>query len=353
MDRLLRFDYVTQTSVQSLLGKIDAYNKDWKRREMLDVDQLRTLRQIASVYSTGSSTRIEGSAMTDEQVATLIENLDITKLRSRDEQEVAGYYSVLEIIQEQYEDMKLSVSIIKGLHNELMRYSIKDAYHKGDFKQHSNRVVARDADGNERTVFNTTDVFQTAEAMEDAVNWYNAKVAEGKHHSLVLIAAFIYEFLSIHPFQDGNGRLSRLLTNMLLLRAGYDFVLYTSLDQKIEDNKKSYCKALMVAQRYRGQEQEEIGRFTYFLLKCIYTLTDNIDDQTETILKEPEALYLTRRLRDALSFVRQEGELSVREIDELLPTISRSTVKNDVAKLATSGYLTRHGKGRGTVYTAN
>ena len=353
MDRLLRYDYLSKTSINSLLQKIDAYNDNWEKRERLDAEQLRTLRQLATIASVGSSTRIEGSQMSDEEVAHFIEHMDVTKLTSRDQQEVAGYYRVLDIIHEAYADLKLTESFIKGVHNELMRFSSKDRHHRGDYKKHGNQVVATDAEGNQRTIFKTTDVFNTPGAVQNAVDWYHAALAEGKYHRLEVIFAFIYEFLSIHPFQDGNGRLSRLLTELLLLQNGYTFLLYRSFEQGIEDQKKTYYKSLMVAQRYRGRDEEEISRFMHFMLKTMYGLTGGLDKDESTIINEPETLYLNRRMQEVLDFVRTEKELSVAEIDALLPTVSRSTVKNDLSKLTKAGYISRQGKGRGTVYTSN
>ncbi|MEM6772136.1 MAG: Fic family protein [Bacteroidota bacterium] len=351
MDRLLRIDFITQTSVRELIDKIDEYNRNWKRREQLDPEQLQTLKKLAAIHSIGSSTRIEGSSLSDEEVARLIDNMDITQLASRDEQEVAGYYRVLDILQEQYEALTLSETLIKGLHNELLRFSAKDQHHRGDYKKQSNRVVATDEAGNERTIFNTTSVMLTPEAMRAAVDWYNGAMEAGLRHPLIVVFTFIYEFLSIHPFQDGNGRLSRLLTNFLLLKAGYEFVLYRSLERGIEDNKKGYYKSLMLGQRYRGKEEEEIGRWLFFMLSTLHKLTQGLDEDETTVVEEPQALYLNRRMRNVLDFFKQEDELSVKEIDELLPAVSRSTVKNDLAKLTKAGYLKRHGKGRGTVYT--
>lgn len=352
MDRLLNYDYLSRTAIVSLKKRIDDYNRDWKQRERLDADRLRTLRTLATINSVGSSTRIEGASLSDEEVAKLIKNMDITKLVSRDEQEVAGYYTVLDIIQDGYQDFELTESFIKGLHNELMRHSEKDCHHRGDYKQHSNQVVATDEAGNTRTIFNTTDVFQTGDAMRLAVAWYHEQ-KDSDLHPLERVFAFVYEFLSIHPFQDGNGRLSRLLTTLLLLQNGYEFVLYYSMEQGIEDRKKDYYKTLMLAQRYRGTEREEIGRFMHFMLKTLHAITGHLDNNEATVVKEPQAIWLNRRMRDVLDFIADEGELSISQIDALLPVVSRSTIKNDLAKLTESGYLVRHGKGRGTVYTRN
>lgn len=352
MDRLLRYDYITATSIRNVIKQIDAYQREWKVKDKLSADQLAELRHLATVQSIGSSTRIEGSKLQDEEVADLIKHMEIQKLESRDEQEVAGYFTVLEIIQEQFEDMKLSVNLIKGLHNELMRYSVKDEFHRGKYKQLSNQVVATDGEGNQKIIFQTTSPMQTEQAMEDAINWLNETLDKGSLHPLEAIAAFVYEFLTIHPFQDGNGRLSRLLTNLLLFRAGYEFLQYASLESIVEQDKAAYYKSLMVAQRYRGKDEEQIGRFVYFLLSSIRKLTSRLEDDEEAIVEEPEALYLNKRQRQVFDFIKKDGVLSIKEIDTLLPQVSRNTLKYDLSKLTEEGLLVRKGKGRGTVYEA-
>lgn len=351
MDRLFRYNLISAGSIKVLLQKIDVYSAGWEYQKQIDFYRLNSLRKFATIASVGSSTRIEGAEMSDEEVARLIDNMDVTKLVSRDEQEVAGYYKVLDIIQDEYSSIPINEFHILGLHNELMRYSAKDEYHRGRYKQLSNQVVATDENGNTRTIFKTTEVFQTPDALRDAIDWYHDAMEAGKYHKLEVIFAFIYEFLSIHPFQDGNGRLSRLLTHLLLLKNGYEFVMYHSFEQGIEDNKRNYYKTLMTAQRYRGTDEEEISRFMYFMLNTMYKLTGGVDKDTQTIVEEPQAMYLTRRKRRVLDFVTEKGELSISDVDALLSEVSRSTVKNDLAQLTEAGFIKRHGKGRGTVYT--
>lgn len=350
MERLLRLDGMTQNSVDKVISELDRYNRTWKVQQHLSVDQLQELRHLASVQSIGSSNRIEGNKLTDDEIATLIAHLQIQQLQSRDEQEVAGYYSALEIIQEQYEDLELSESLIKGLHNEMLRYCTKDVHHRGRYKQLSNQVVATDAEGQQRVIFQTTDPALTPMAMEQAVAWYQAQISNKSHHPLICIGTFIYEFLTIHPFQDGNGRMSRLLTILLLLQQGYEFVLYASLERVIEEDKAGYYKTLMAAQRHRGTREEQIGRWLYYLLNAIRKLSRRLQDDQQMIVEEPTALYLNARQRKVLDFIQREGELAVREIDALLPDISRNTVKYDLRKLTEAGLLRQYGKGRGTVY---
>ncbi|HMQ46695.1 MAG TPA: Fic family protein [Saprospiraceae bacterium] len=351
MKYLLHIDPLSLASIHKVIQDIDTYNRAWKVQTYLNIEQLQELRHLSTVQSTGSSTRIEGGRMSDEAIADLIDHMHIQSLSSRDEQEVAGYFTSLEIIQEQYRDLLLSESLIKALHNELLRYSSKDTHHRGQYKQLSNQVVATDAHGEQQIIFQTTDPALTPKAMETAVNWYLAERASKNQHPLILIGAFIYEFLSIHPFQDGNGRLSRLLTNLLLLQNGYEFVLYTSLERVIENDKAGYYKALMTAQRHRGTEKEDIGRWLYYLLNAIRQITERLAEDEQSLVEEPAVLYLNTRQRRVLDFVRREGELSVGEVDNLLPEVSRNTLKYDLKRLTEAGLLLQRGKGRGTVYT--
>lgn len=350
MKHLQRISPLSRASIKKVITDIDTYNRAWKVQKHLSTDQLRELRHLATVQSVGSSTRIEGSRLSDTEITKLIDHMSIQQLSSRDEQEVAGYYTVLEIIQEQYTDLELNESLILALHKEMLRYSEKDAHHRGNYKKLPNTVVASDEDGQTRTIFNTTAPALTASMMEAALDWLRKEREAPTVHPLEAIGAFVYEFLSIHPFQDGNGRLSRLITTLLLLQAGYEFVLYASLERAIEEDKAGYYKALMSGQRNRGEEEEEIGRWLYFLLNAIRSITHRLSADEQAIVSEPAVLYLNARQRQILDFVRREGVLSIREIDALLPEISRNTVKYDLRRLTEAGLLAQKGKGRGTVY---
>lgn len=349
MDRLLRLDDLTRLSIEKVTKEIDTYNRSWKVQAHLDSDQLRELRHLATVQSVGSSNRIEGNKLSDDEIARLIENMTIQQLSTRDEQEVAGYYNTLEIIHEQYPDFSLSESLIKAFHKELLRHSSKDAHHRGPYKKQSNQVVATDTEGEQKIIFQTTSPALTKVAMEKVVRWFN-EVGGDDIHPLIRIGTFVYELLSIHPFQDGNGRLSRLLTNLLLLQAGYEFVLYASLERVIEQEKVNYYKTLMAAQRFRGTEEEQIGRWLYFFVNAVRRLTEQLGEARNSIISEPEVLYLNIRQQKVLDFIKREGTLAIREIDALLPAVSRNTVKYDLKRLTEAGLLVKRGQGRGTVY---
>lgn len=351
MDRLLNINDLSWLSVEKLVATIDRYQSEWEDRADLSLDELTELRTLATVQSVGSSTRIEGSQLQDSEINAFIENLTITDFTSRDEQEVAGYFRTLTIILESAEDIPFNTFTIKGLHKQLMQYSTKDERHRGAYKTLSNQVVATLPNGEQRTIFETTAPMQVEVAMDAAVNWYHERINDGKWHKLVVIGAFIYEFLTIHPFQDGNGRLSRLLTTLLLLQNGYDFIQYSSLEQEIELDKAAYYKALMAAQKFRNDQEEVIGSWLIYLLKAIKRAGQKLEADGKRILHEPQALYLNRRQQRILRYFDRHDTLSVGDVDRLLPEESRNTLKYDLNKLTNEGLLQRMGKGRGTVYT--
>lgn len=235
-----------------LISEIDRFDASWTSIERVERQNLKQLKSIATVRSVGASTRIEGSKLTDEEVDVLLKNIDITKLEDRDSQEVVGYFESMDIISDTFDDIRVSVGDIKNLHNILMKHSTKDSWHKGDYKQHSNAVEARYPDGRSQIIFQTTEPgFATEDAMNKLIAWYHK---EKSIHPLVKCAVFTYEFLSIHPFQDGNGRLSRLLSSLLLLKNSYKWIQYVSFEHEIESRKAEYYKVLRSCQAQRPDE---------------------------------------------------------------------------------------------------
>lgn len=349
MDRLLDFDQNSWEQISLRLAQIDGFKSRWEIYAGYNREELKDLRQMATIQSIGSSTRIEGATLTDAEVASLVSRLEIEKLNSREKQEVAGYFETLDLILEQYPHIDLSENNIKSLHKQLMQFSQKDEYHRGRYKTLSNQVVATYPDGRRRIIFKTTDPAHVTDEMKTAVAWTMVSLKNEEKHPLIIIGAFVYEFLSIHPFQDGNGRLSRLLTTLLLLQNGYDFVQYVSLEHEIENRKSEYYKTLMHAQKHRGEPQEIINRWMEFFLAALYTLTRKLDQKTAQF-KEPEALYLNPRQEQILAIVQAQAPLGVKGVEEALPEISRNTIKYDLGRLVEAGMLRRRGKGRGTVY---
>ena len=218
-----------------IISQIDRFDASWTSVEKKEGQSLKQLKSIATVRSVGASTRIEGSKMSDDEVNALLQAIDITKLEDRDSQEVVGYFEAFDVISESFTDIEITENSLKNLHNILMRYSKKDEWHKGNYKQHSNAVEAKYPDGTKQIIFQTTPAgFTTEDAMRNLINWY---INDQITHPLVKCSLFTYEFLSIHPFQDGNGRLSRLISTLLLLKNGYNWIQYVSFEHEIENRK--------------------------------------------------------------------------------------------------------------------
>lgn len=325
------------------LSQLDRFDAQWQAIERREQKTLKELKSIATVRSIGASTRIEGSHLSDPEVEALIENLDISKLADRDQQEVAGYYDALNLIGESYRDIAVAESTIKHLHNTLMKHSTRDSYHKGNYKINPNRVERTEADGSKTTIFETTAPgWPTQDAMAQLVDWYNN---DSSTHPLIRAAIFVYEFLSIHPFQDGNGRLSRLLATLLLMKSGYVWIEYVSFEHEIEHRKKEYYKKLMDAQRNRPGEN--VTEWVYFFLDCL----KNIQQQLQQKIKEKEKREAVGvREQEIYTVVENNPGISSGEIAQRLK-IPPSTVKRILADLVATRNLIVHGAGRGTSYS--
>jgi Fic family protein len=325
------------------LSQLARFDAQWQAIERREQKTLKELKSIATVRSVGASTRIEGSRLSDKEVEVLIENLNINKLTERDEQEVAGYYDALNLIGESYRDIPVAESSIRQMHNILMKYSTKDSYHKGNYKINTNRVERTEADGSKTTIFETTPPgWATQDAMARLVNWYNN---DSTTHPLIRASLFIYEFLSIHPFQDGNGRVSRLLATLLLMKSGYIWIEYVSFEHEIEHRKKEYYKRLMEAQRNRPGE--DVTEWVYFFLDCL----KNIQGQLLQKIEEKEKRETVGvREQHIYAMVENNPGISSGEVAEKL-NIPNSTVKRILADLVSMRNLIVHGAGRGTRYS--
>lgn len=199
----------------NMISQIDRFDASWASIEKREGQSLKQLKSIATVRSVGASTRIEGSKMSDEEVEVLLKEIDITKIEDRDSQEVVGYFETLDNISVSCAGIRISENELKNLHNILLKYSKKDEWHKGGYKQLSNAVEATLHNGTRQIIFQTTEAgYPTEDPMRQLVDWYNN---DNQTHPLVKCALFAYDFVSIHPFQDGNGRLSRLISTLLLL----------------------------------------------------------------------------------------------------------------------------------------
>jgi Fic family protein len=344
----LAFGSKKYLQLSKLLSQIDTFNGSWQEIEQKDARYLKELRQLATVASVGSSTRIEGVTLTDSEIKKLLNSLKINKLEERDEQEVVGYYEALQLILENYQDIAMAERCIHQLHGILLKHSGKDQTHKGRYKQLSNKVVANYPDGTQKVIFNTTEPHLTQGEIQQLLAWTNESIKTEEIHPLIIVGTFVYEFLSIHPYQDGNGRLSRLLTTLLLMQQGYDFVQYISFEHVIESRKDEYYKALMQGQKDRYTEDEKIDEWMTFFLECMIDLTEKLKIKYKTYSKIK--LDLNDRQKSILAFIKQEKTTKVGAIEKALVGESRNTIKKDLSYLLKEGLILRTGSGRGVQY---
>ena len=327
----------------SIISQIDRFDAAWTTIEKKEGQSLKQLKSIATVRSVGASTRIEGSKMSDEEVNVLLQAIDITKLEDRDSQEVVGYFNTLDIISESFFDIELTENSIKNLHNILMKFSKKDEWHKGEYKQHSNAVEANFGDGTKQIIFETTEAgFATENAMRNLVDWYNS---DSETHPLVKCAAFTYEFLSIHPFQDGNGRLSRLISSLVLLKNGYNWIQYVSFEHEIENRKSEYYRVLRNCQSQRPNENvSEWNSFYFDALK-------NIQEQLMQKLNfNNKATQLSQKEKSILTFIENNSGCKSGEISKKL-AVPSPTVKRLLAELIEKKLIAKNGVGPSTNYS--
>lgn len=334
--------------LNQLLSVVDTFKGSWQVLEQTKSGYLKELRKIATIESIGSSTRIEGATLTDAEVEKLLKSVEISKLETREKQEVIGYYEALEVILENYKEIPLSQSYIHQLHGILLKHSHKDQTHKGKFKNLSNQVVANYPDGTQRTIFRTTEPHLTASEMESLLNWTNERLNKNDLHPLMIVATFVYEFLSIHPYQDGNGRLSRLLTTFILLKLDYQFIQYVSFEHVIENKKEDYYRALMDGQKNRYNDDERIDKWLFFFLESLIQLTKRLEAKYDTYSKLK--LVLNDRQQQIIAFVTEEKTTQIKNIEVELKNYSRNTIKKDLAYLVNENLLIRTGAGRGVKY---
>jgi Fic family protein len=335
--------------ILKLIADIDEFKGRWKVIENLTPERLSSLRRIATIESVGSSTRIEGSKLSDAEVEKLLSGLKAKSFISRDEQEVAGYADAMDMIFDGYESITPTENHIKQLHGVLLKHSTKDHDHRGEYKKVNNHVEAFGPNGKSLgIVFETATPFETPGWMKELVDWYNRSMHEETQHPLITIGIFIVVFLAIHPFKDGNGRLSRVLTTLLLLRAGYGYVPYSSMESVIEMNKDSYYLALRRTQQTIRTKAQNWESWLVFFLKTMAKQKDNL----ATKVKQEQTLRvsLPALSRQILELAKMRGEITVKEIEDAT-SANRNTIKVHVKKLAEQQYLVQIGKGRGARYT--
>ena len=335
--------------ILALIAEIDEFKGAWRALGTLAPERLSALRRVATIESIGSSTRIEGSKLTDREVERLLANLEIKSFATRDEQEVAGYAEAMDLVFRAWEDLKITENHIKQLHRDLLVYSEKDAWHRGNYKTSLNSVAAFDEDGKQiGIVFETATPFDTPRLMTELVGWLTSEQEQRRLHPLLVIAVFTVVFLEIHPFQDGNGRLSRILTTLLLLQAGYAYVPYSSLESVIEQSKEGYYLALRQTQGSIRSGAPNWQPWLIFFLRALQQqmkrLATKVEREKFVLPRLPE---LSLRILD---HAREHGRVSMGDIIKLTGA-SRNTLKQQLRQLVEKGYLIRQGGGRTTWYT--
>ena len=335
--------------VYALLAGIDAVKQSWRITGNLKPQIIQRLTQSVIITSTGASNRIEGNQLTDEEVEKLYRNLRIQKFITRDQQEVGGYLESMEFVFSHFRDIKISESMILHLHEQMLRFSSKDERHRGGYKFGSNRVEAKDQSGNVLgIVFDPTPPHLVAKEMQELVAWYQWAGEEQIKHPLILIANFIFEYLAIHPFQDGNGRTSRLLTNLMLLQQGYQFTSLVSHEKLIEQRKGDYYLALNQTQKNWKTGGEDITPWLRFFLKIVH---QQAELALEILSRDDREALLSGNQQNILDWIRaREADTFTRgDLIEAFDVATR-TIEASVKRLLEHKFIERIGAGRATRY---
>ncbi|WP_455055234.1 Fic family protein [Merdimonas faecis] len=342
------FDYSVlknKTWDNEILGLV-AQIHEYKGRQELYLKQkpeeLDRLVEIAKIQSTEASNEIEGIRTTNTRLKQLV--ADKTAPRNRDEEEIMGYRDVLNTIHENYEYIPIRANYILQLHRDLFRYSEKGI--GGRFKNTQNYISATDSEGNEFVLFTPATPYETPPAVDAICESYNRVIDTQEIDALLLTPVFIHDFLCIHPFNDGNGRMSRLLTTLLLYKNGYVIGKYISLESKIAKNKNLYYDALEACQRGWYENQEDPAPFIKYLLRTILAAYRDFEDRVDLVSEKLPAVEVVRR-----AVYGKIGKFTKRDIMELCPTIGKTSVENSIKQLVDRGVLVKHGSGRSTYYT--
>lgn len=345
-----RFDKRLNSLPPEILNKIariDELKGQWIAGAKLSPQVLGRLKRSVLITSTGASTRIEGARLSDHDVEKLMSGISLQKFSNRDKQEVKGYFELLRNVFDAWEHIRFSESAIKHFHKEILKYTEKDERHRGEYKKKENKVMMVDSSGKALgTLFETTPAYLTPKGMLELTEWTKNALKEKKYHALLITANFIVEFLNIHPFEDGNGRLSRILTNLLLLKEGYLYMPYVSHEKLVEDSKPEYYMALRKSQKtFKSKNVTILPWLDFFLLIILQQSLMAVDllsaENIEKLLS-PKQLAVWQYL------------LSV---DEATPMdiakktkVARPTVNQALNRLLSFQKVERFGLGRSTRY---
>ena len=327
-----------------ILGLIAAIYKEAGKQEMYlkqRPEELEKLVEIAKVQSTEASNAIEGIVTTSTRIRQLVE--EKTAPRNRDEQEIAGYRDALNIIHENFDAIPITRNYILQLHKVL--YSHMNNPMAGQTKSVQNYISATYPDGHTETLFTPLAPFETPEALDRICDEYNRVIGNMEAEPLIVIPIFIHDFLCIHPFNDGIGRMNRLLTTLLLYRNGFYVGKYISLEAKIAKNKDLYYAALRQAQEGWHEGTEDAVPFIKYLLGIILSAYRDFEERFSLVEQKKPALETVRQ-----ATLSKIGRFSKQDIRELCPALSVSSIEGALRKLVASGELKREGNGKSTCY---
>jgi Fic family protein len=333
--------------IVSKIAKIDELKGQWLAGARLNPQVLGRLKRSVLITSTGASTRIEGARLTDADIEKLMRGINVQKFTNRDKQEVKGYYELLENVFNSWKSLNFSESLVKHFHKELLKYAEKDQGHRGEYKKGENKVQMINESGQSIGIlFETTPAYLTPGQMRDLVEWTQKTLTEKKYHPILVIGNFLVEFLKIHPFTDGNGRLSRVLTNLFLLQSGYLYMPYVSHEKLIEDNKPDYYIALRRSQKTFGSKEENIIAWLDFLLDIILKQSQMA---VELLSKENIEKILSEKQLIIWQYLEKTEETNTGDISKNTD-IARPTVKQALEVLLKLKKIERIGLGRSTRY---
>lgn len=333
--------------IVALLAAIDEVKGQFKAGLRMSPQAITSLKKSVLITSAGASTRIEGAKLNDEEVEKVMQGLAVSKFADRDSQEVQGYLETLQNVFDSYQSLPLRESTIKSLHKELLKYSNKDDLHRGEYKKTENTVGVLGADGKiARIMFEPTLAYLTPKEMTELVDWTYEALEHNRFHPLLVITNFIVEFLKIHPFEDGNGRLSRVLTNLLLLRSGYQFMQYVSHEQLVEKRKDEYYIALRKSQETFKTDHDTIAPWLNFFLAVVKEQATNALVYLE---EEKTEDTLSPKQYEVWKYISSVNEASRSDIVKET-NVGMPTVKQALDRLLELGKVKRIGRGRGTRY---
>lgn len=333
--------------IVALLAEIDGIRGEFKSGLRMTPQAITNLRKSTLITSAGASTRIEGAKLTDEEVEKIMRGLAVSKFADRDSQEVQGYLETLQNVFDAFQTLPLREGVIQSLHKQLLKYSTKDDIHRGSYKKKENTVGVLGPDGKvAQIMFQTTSKLLTPKETQELVEWTHETLEKNRFHHLLIIANFIVEFLKIHPFEDGNGRLSRVLTNLLLLRSGYQFVQYVSHEQIIERRKDEYYLALRKSQETFKTDHDTISPWLNFFLSVV---KEQATKALSYLEEEKVEDNLSPKQYEVWKHVSTVGEAAPGEIVKATG-IALGTVRQALNSLVELGKVKRVGRGRGTRY---